>query len=114
MNGAVIPARSDNDTGNNPHNPLYGIARAGADGSILTLAGTENSASGGNSTLPAMMMDPELRPTKVDRPGDVVSLVDTGQLVGILSARDATAVMESAYRSSRVADVARPSCPGLF
>ena len=58
LNGAVIPARSDNDTGNNPHNPLYGIARAGADGSILTLAGTENSVSGGNSTLPAMMMDP--------------------------------------------------------
>ncbi len=100
LNGAIIPARSDNDTGNNPHNPLDGIARAGADGSILTLAGTENSASGGNSTLPAMMMDPELRPTKVDRPADVVGLVDTGQLVGILSARDATAVMESAYRLS--------------
>jgi hypothetical protein len=28
LNGAIIPARSDNDTGNNPHNPLYGIARA--------------------------------------------------------------------------------------
>ena len=25
INGAVIPARSDNDTGNNPHNPMYGI-----------------------------------------------------------------------------------------
>ena len=25
VNGAVIPARSDNDTGNNPHNPTYGI-----------------------------------------------------------------------------------------
>ena len=24
-NGAVIPARSENDTGNNPHNPMYGI-----------------------------------------------------------------------------------------
>jgi hypothetical protein len=100
LNGAVIPARSDNDTGNNPHNPLYGIAKAGADGAILTLAGTENSMSGGNSMIPAMMMDPELQPTKVDRPSDVVSLVDTGQLVGILSARDATAVMESAYRLS--------------
>ena len=33
INGAVIPARSENDTGNNPHNPMYGIARAGADGS---------------------------------------------------------------------------------
>ena len=100
VNGAVFPARSDNDTGNNPHNPLYGIAKAGADGSILTLAGTENTDSGGNSMIPAMMMNPELRPTKVDRPGDVTALVDTGQLVGILGPDDATAVMESIYRIS--------------
>ena len=103
INGAVIPARSDNDTGNNPHNPMYGIARAGAgglgaDGSILTLAGSENSDSGGNSMLPQMLYDAELRPTKVDRPSDVVNLVDTGELVGILSKEDATAVMESIYR----------------
>jgi len=100
LNGAIIPARSDNDTGNNPHNPLYGIAKAGADGSILTLAGTENSDSGGNSMIPAMMMDPELRPTKIDRPTDVTGLVDTGQLVGILGPDDAVAVMESIYRIS--------------
>lgn len=100
LNGAVIPARSDNDTGNNPHNPLYGIARAGANGSILTLAGTENTDSGGNSMVPAVLMDPELRPTKVDRPSDVTGLVDTGQLVGILGPDDATAVMESIYRIS--------------
>ncbi|ANO52259.1 general secretion pathway protein GspF [Woeseia oceani] len=100
LNGAIIPSRSDNDTANNPHNPLYGIARAGADGSILTLAGSENTDSGGNSMVPAMMMDPELRPTKVDRPSDVTGLVDTGQLVGILGPDDATAVMESIYRIS--------------
>ena len=100
INGAVIPARSDNDTGNNPHNPMYGIALAGAKGSILTLAGSENTDSGGNSMLPAMLYDPEMRPTKVDRPSDVVNLVDTGDLVGILSKADATAVMESIYRLS--------------
>jgi hypothetical protein len=103
INGAVIPARSDNDTGNNPHNPMNGIARAGAggigaDGEILTLAGSENTPSGGNSTLPQALMNPELQPTKVDRPSDVVNLVDTGDLVGILSKDDATAVMESIYR----------------
>ena len=100
LNGAVIPARSDNDTGNNPHNPMYGIARAGAEGSILKLVGSENTDSGGNSMLPAALYDPELRPTKVDRPSDVVNLVDTGDLVGILSKDDATAVMESIYRLS--------------
>ena len=100
INGAVIPARSDNDTGNNPHNPMYGIALAGAKGSILTLAGSENSDSGGNSTLPPMLFDAALRPTKVDRPSDVVNLVDTGDLVGILTKDDATKVMESIYRLS--------------
>ncbi|MEL7186034.1 MAG: hypothetical protein AAFN50_06310 [Pseudomonadota bacterium] len=100
INGAVIPARSDNDTGNNPHNPMYGIAAAGSKGSILTLAGSENTDSGGNSMLPQMLYNPDLRPTKVDRPSDVVNLVDTGELVGILSQSDATAVMESIYRLS--------------
>jgi hypothetical protein len=100
INGAVIPARSDNDTSNNPHNPMYGIALAGARGSILGLAGSENSDSGGNSVLPLTMFDPNLRPTKVDRPSDVVNLVDTGDLVGILTKDDATKVMESIYRLS--------------
>jgi hypothetical protein len=101
VNGAVIPARSENDTGNNPHNPLYGIQRAGADGSILTLCGSQNSVSGGNSMAPQMMINAEFQPTKVDRPSDVTGLVDTGQLVGLLSASDATAVLESIYRISR-------------
>ena len=101
VNGAVIPARSENDTSNNPHNPLYGIQKAGADGSILTLCGSQNSVSGGNSMAPAMMIDPKYQPTKVSQPSDVVGLVDTGQLVGLLSVQDATAVLESIYRISK-------------
>jgi hypothetical protein len=100
ITGAVIPARSENDTSNNPHNPLYGIQRAGADGSILTLCGTENSDSGGNSMAPAMMVNPEFRPTKIDRPSDVTGLVDTGQLLTLFNQQDAVAVMESIYRLS--------------
>ena len=101
VNGAIIPARSENDTSNNPHNPMYAIQRAGADGSILTLCGSQNSDSGGNSMAPLMMINPEFRPTKIDRPSDVVGLVDTGQLVGLLGPEDATAVLESIYRVSR-------------
>jgi len=100
VNGAVIPARSENDTSNNPHNPLYGIQKAGADGSVLTLCGSSNSVSGGNSMAPLMMVNPKYQPTKVSQPSDVVGLVDTGQLVGLLSASDATAVLESIYRIS--------------
>ncbi len=100
INGAVIPARSDNDTGNNPHNPLYGIARAGADGSLLGLIGSQNTESGGNSMAPLSMISPDRRPTKVDRPGDVTGLVDTGQLVGLLDQADAVKVLESIQRVS--------------
>ena len=99
-NGAVIPARSENDTGNNPHNPMYGISAAGADGSLLSLIGSENSDSGGNSLAPAAMIDLTKRPTKVDRPTDVTGLVDVGDLISVLSQEDAVAVMESIYRIS--------------
>jgi len=99
-NGAVIPARSENDTGNNPHNPMYGISRAGANGSLLALIGSSSSDSGGNSMAPMAMINPEVRPTKVDRPTDVTGLVDVGDLVGLLSQQDTVAVMESIYRIS--------------
>ncbi|MBI1195907.1 MAG: general secretion pathway protein GspF [Gammaproteobacteria bacterium] len=102
INGAVIPARSDNDTANNPHNPMYGIRRAGADGSLLGLIGSQSSVSGGNSVAPATMIDTTARPTKVDRPSDVTGLVDTGQLIGVLNQSDAVAVMESVERISQM------------
>ena len=100
INGSVIAARSENDTGNNPHNPMYGIHRAGADGSLLSLIGSRSSDSGGNSMAPMMLMNPEVRPTKVDRPSDVTGLVDTGNLAGLLKQSDAVEVMESIYRIS--------------
>ncbi len=100
INGALIPARSENDTSNNPHNPLYGIHRAGADGELLTLIGSRTSESGGNSIAPMGLINPEVRPTKIDRPSDVTGLVDTGQLIGLLGQDDAVAVMESVYRIS--------------
>jgi len=102
VNGAVIPARSDNDTANNPHNPMYGIAKIGADGNITTLIGSRNSESGGNSIAPPMLVDPTLRPTKVDRPSDVTGLVDTGDLTSVLTdPNDVRAVMEAAVRISQ-------------
>ncbi len=100
INGFIIPARSDNDTGNNPHNPMYGIYKAGADGELLTLIGSRSSDSGGNSLSPADLIDPQVRPTKVDRPSDVTGLVDTGKLVGLLNQADAVAVLESIQRIS--------------
>ncbi len=101
VNGAVIPARSENDTGNNPHNPMYGIAKAGAKGELLTLIGSQNSDSGGNSMAPAGLMDPANRPTKVDRASDVRGLVDTGDVAKILRPEDTVRSLETMARLSK-------------
>lgn len=100
INGAVIPARSDNDTGNNPHNPMYGINKAGATGELMALIGSRNTDSGGNSMSPASMIDLTVRPTKIDRQSDVKGLVDTGELVNKMGKENATRVMEAIQRIS--------------
>ncbi|MFT3907660.1 MAG: hypothetical protein QM718_15290 [Steroidobacteraceae bacterium] len=100
VTGAIIAARSENDTGANPHNPMYGIYTAGAKGDLLTLIGSDSSDSGGNSMSPAYMIDATVRPTKVDRASDVTGLVDTGKLIGLLNQDDAVAVLESIERIS--------------
>lgn len=114
-NGAVIPARSQNDTQNNPHNPMYGIARAGdvrdpsnalsglggANGAVVSLIGSRNSDSGGNSMAPAGLMDLAFRPTKIDRASDATGLVDLGGLVNLPGSIDErTAILEAAFRLS--------------
>jgi hypothetical protein len=109
VNGAVLPALSENDTGSNPHNPMYGIYSSGYavlsppapdKGDLLALIGTESTTSGGNSVAPPYMIDPRVPPTKVNQASDVTGLVSTGQLVGLLSQSDATSVLESIERIS--------------
>ncbi|MEE9492257.1 MAG: hypothetical protein V3W04_02605 [Gammaproteobacteria bacterium] len=100
VNGVILPSRSENDTSNNPLNPMYGIYKAGADGELLSLIGSRNSESGGNSMAPAAMIDLSARPTKVDRPSDVTGMVDTGQLIKLMSKEDAVRVMEAMSRIS--------------
>src|SRR5580693_3828329 len=73
-NGAVLCAMSQNDTQQNPHNPMYGIAAAGAQGLLLTLIGTESSVSGGNSQAPMALINPALQPTTISQPSDSTSL----------------------------------------
>jgi hypothetical protein len=77
-NGAVFCAESQNDTQQNPHNPMYALALAGAQGQLMTLCGTDSSVSGGNSMAPMMYINPALQPTTIDRPSDATALVSTG------------------------------------
>ena len=95
-NGCSIAARSENDTSNNPHNPMYGIMKTGSRGELLGLIGSQSSDSGGNSVAPMSMIDLANRPTKVDRASDVTGLVDTGDLATLLpNPDDAAAVLEA-------------------
>lgn len=104
VNGAVIAARSENDTANNPHNPMYYIAKAGAGGSLVDLIGSRASDSGGNSMASMSLVDMEFqakyRPTKVDNPNDVTGLVDVGDLAALMEQEEIVRVMESTYRIS--------------
>ncbi len=104
VNGAVIAARSENDTGNNPHNPMYYIAKAGAGGSLVDLIGSRAVDSGGNSMASMSLVDMEFqakyRPTKVDNPNDVTGLVDVGDLAALMEQEEIVRVMESTYRIS--------------
>jgi len=74
VNGCVVPARSENDTGNNPHNPIYGIARAGANGEFVATIGTRNSESGGRSRAPDYMVSADLNPTRVSNRNEAIGL----------------------------------------
>jgi len=100
VNGAIVCARSENDTGNNPHNPIYGINKAGAQGDLVSLVGTRNSNSGGRSQAPANMIDPTVRPTRIVSAKDAMGLVDTGKLVDLVNQQDAARVMQSIERIS--------------
>jgi hypothetical protein len=100
-NGVAIAAMSQNDTQDNPHNPMYGIYDAGANGSLLTLIGTEPSVSGGNSQAPAALINLAVSPTVVTQASDVTGLVNTGQLGTMFTdPNDAVSTLESTIRLS--------------
>ena len=101
VNGSVMCARSSNDTSDNPHNPMYGIYKAGADGDVVSLIGSRSSDSGGRSVAPDSMIDLSVRPTKIASGNDARGLVDTGKLAQLLpNGDDAVNVMRAMQRIS--------------
>src|SRR5580700_8452592 len=99
--GTVIPALSQNDTSDNPHNPMYGIYQYGARGALLNLIGSDSSVSGGNSVSPPTMINIAAQPTKIANSTDSQGLVNTGQLSTLLpNSADVTNVLESMKRIS--------------
>ena len=96
-NGAIICGMSQNDTGQNPHNPMYGVAMVGARGILLNLVGNQSSVSGGNSASVPYMINPLFQPTTIALPSDDVGLVSTG---GAPADPVSVAVLESQARIS--------------
>jgi hypothetical protein len=105
VNGVVIPAMSQNDTGNDTLNAMYLIAAAAAGtgatptpyGSLLTLCGTQSTVSGGNSAAPAAFINPTLQPTKIASATDDTGLVSTSATA---VSQDTIAALQSQVRIS--------------
>ncbi len=86
VDGALFCTASGDDTRNNPHNPLYWIAKAGLGGELVSLIGTADGASGGNAAAPAASIDPSKQPSRISRPADALGLVNPGKLATLLAA----------------------------
>jgi hypothetical protein len=80
VEGGAFIAFSENDTQNNPHNPMYWIQKAGATGIIAQTAGTSTRRSGGRSKIPSMSYDPTVAPVPIRNPNDAAGLADLGRV----------------------------------
>ena len=78
MEGILFCGASDDDTDNNPHNPMYWFHKAGARGQITQLIGNVNSLSGARSQAPAVSVDVTVRPSRVATPADVTNMIGIG------------------------------------
>lgn len=100
VEGVIFCAASNDDTGNNPHNPVYWVNKAGAKGELTALVGSSNSVSGGNSQAPGISIDPTKRPVQINRSTDALQLVNPGKLATLLSTADVDRIMKAAQKMS--------------
>jgi hypothetical protein len=89
VDGGVFCAVTSDDTSNNQHNPMYWLAAAGANGKLASLAGSNNSMSGGNSMAPTASIISSLKPVIINNQNDAIGLVNVGRL-GTLYGADKT------------------------
>lgn len=80
VDGIVFCAQSGDDTGGNPMNPMYWVAKSGLNGTLATLTGTSSNVSGGNGSAPALSINPAIRPIRLVNSNDARNLVSLGQL----------------------------------
>jgi hypothetical protein len=95
VEGGVFCSASNDDTQNNPHNPMYWLAKAGANGKLASLAGTVNSESGGRSMAPQSSVVTTLRPVTINSAQDALGLVNIGRLGSIYGSAKAQKVLKT-------------------
>lgn len=106
VDGVVFCASSNDDTGNNPHNPAYWIAKAGAAGELVALLGNRGNASGGNAQAPAASVNPAQRPVTIRTPDDVLGLVNPGKIANLIGDDKALAKILAATRNMSASQMA--------
>lgn len=113
VEGAVFCASSNDDTSNNPHNPIYWLTKAGAVGDLSAMAGTQGSESGGNSVAPLMSLNPTMKPVTINSPRDALNLVNIGKLGSLFGPDKSTKVLKAIENMSatKVAQFNRRSLP---
>ncbi|MBT3583889.1 MAG: general secretion pathway protein GspF [Halobacteriovoraceae bacterium] len=111
--GGIFCTSSSDDTSNNPHNPMYWLNKAGAEGELTPLAGTRNTPSGGRSVMPPESFNPALQPVTLTRPSDALSLVNVGKLGSLFDQAKAEKILKSIENlsESRIASFAQQSLP---
>lgn len=95
VEGGVFCSVSNDDTENNPHNPMYWLAKAGVTGELAPIAGTENSISGGNSIAPQSSLISTLKPVVLNSPQDALGLVNIGRLGTLYGSEKAQKVLKT-------------------
>jgi hypothetical protein len=102
MDGTLFATISNDDTGNNQHNPMYWLNKAGAKGRLTQLAGTSDSASGGNSMAPAESVNPTVAPVRITSANDARNLVSLGgALTGTFNNNQMDAILKSSAAVSK-------------
>lgn len=111
--GIILCAMSDDDTQNNPHNPMYWFHKAGARGSVAQLIGNTNSTSGGNSMAPATSIDLSVSPLVINRPSDALNLVGMGARSRAFAGARESFILRAldALSESRIKQISRRHMP---
>lgn len=101
MDGTLFATISNDDTGNNQHNPMYWLNKAGAKGRLAQLAGTSDSTSGGNSMAPAESVNPTVAPVRIQSTNDARNLVSLGTAMGAYNPNQMDAILNASASVSK-------------